>query len=168
MFCLAHTLRGGAEKGAILMLKLLSICAAAFGLCAVSAAAQTVQEDGVVTYSGPAYQYEGKWSARLQSKAGTLIETLASCANPIILTADDGQTLRRSDGGTIAVSAIDDSTLAWSENGEKTWVTPASHGNFIALTARDGQGRLGPSSIVSWMRCGTAGATSAEQVCVDN
>lgn len=168
LFCQAHNLRGGADKGAILMLKSLSAVAAFLGLCAVPAAAQTVQEDGVVTYSGPAYQYEGKWSARLQSKAGTPIETIASCAKPIVLIAEDANTLRRSDGGTIAVYVIDDNTLSWSENGQITWVTPSSHGNFIALTARDGQGQLDPSSIVSWLRCGTAGATAAEQVCVDN
>lgn len=125
-----------------------------------------VAEQGI--YSGPAYQFEGKWSARLQSRSGTLIETLANCTDPIILVADDGTTLRRADGATILVTPVDEGTLKWSENGSATFVTPESHGNFIGLTAHNRAGLLDPSSVVSYLRCGTIGATAAEQVCVDN
>lgn len=140
---------------------------AALGLTG-PAQAQEVAEDGQTVYSGPAYQFEGKWSARLQSRSGTLLETLANCADPIILVADNGTTLRRVDGGTISVASVDESTLKWSENGGSTFVTPESHGNFIGLTARNRAGLLDPSSVVSYLRCGTIGATAAEQVCVDN
>lgn len=147
---------------------LLIIAALAASQIDMSAQAQTVAEDGTTVYSGPAYQFEGKWSARLQSGSGTLLETLANCASPIILVADDATTLRRGDGGTITVTPIDENTLQWSENGVVTFVTPESHGNFIALTARNRSGLLDPSSVVSHLRCGTIGATAAEQVCVDN
>lgn len=146
----------------------LSILAIAALSCVGSAQAQAVAEDGQPVYSGPAYQFEGKWSARLQSRSGTLIDTLANCSQPIILVADNSTTLRRSDGGTILVTPVDENTLSWSENGQTTIVTPESHGNFVSLTARNRVGLLDPSSVVSYLRCGTVGATAAEQVCVDN
>ncbi len=150
------------------MRRFLSLAAFAALIIVGNGRAQTVAEDGQRVYSGPAYQFEGKWSARLQPRSGTLLETQANCAKPIALVADNGTTLRRADGGTIHVTQVDESTLSWSENGQTTFVTPESHGNFISLTARDGAGLIDPSSVVSYLRCGTIGATAAEQVCVDN
>jgi hypothetical protein len=116
---------------------------------------------------GPAYQYEGKWMATVQTSAtATPITTVATCANPIILEARDGTTLRRADGAVISILPVDASTFAWSENGRATIVTPASEGNFIALTHVDDSGRLDRGRIVSYLRCGTAGQTAATQICV--
>ncbi len=141
----------------------LKFTAALFALMSLPTAAQ----DGAPQiHQGPAYQYEGKWMATLQSAAGTPIDTVASCASPIVLIADGPQSLRRADGVAIEVSQVDRTTLSWREDGRMTVVTPSMDGNFIALTHFDAAGRLDHGRIVNYLRCGTAGATAAQQVCV--
>lgn len=138
-------------------------------LAAPLAVAQGTPENEPKLYSGPAFQYEGKWAAQLQTAAtGTLIETVTTCANPLVLVARDGSTLVRSDGGLISVMPVDRDTIGWSEDGHATIVTPSRDGNFIALTPRDATGALDHGRIVSYLRCGTAGQTAADQVCVAN
>lgn len=133
------------------------------------ALAQSTPDIGPTLYSGPAYQYEGKWAAQLQTGAtGTLIETVASCADPVVLVARDAGTLVRSDGGLISVMQVDTDTVAWGEDGHSVIVTPSRDGNFIALTPRNSSGALDHGRIVSYLRCGTAGQTAADQVCVAN
>jgi hypothetical protein len=123
-------------------------------------------QEGTPVPQGPAYQYEGKWMAQVQTASGTLIETVASCAAPIVLTADNAGTLRRADGMRITVSPVDGSTLLWQEGDRVSRVIPESHGSFMALAAYDEAGRPDYSRVIFYMRCGTAGATAASQICV--
>ncbi len=123
-------------------------------------------------FSGPAYQYEGKWMVTRQSgPSGAALETLASCANPVIITASNATTLNIQDqqGRTRSVQVIpvDTQTYAWSENGRTRMVTESTRGNFIALEETSVYGRNeGGQQIISYMRCGTAGASAAEQLCI--
>jgi hypothetical protein len=119
-----------------------------------------------VAPQGPAYQYEGKWMAQVQTASGTLIETAANCADPITLVADSAGTLRRTDGVGIRITPVDGSTYVWEENGRSTVVIPERNGSFMALTHYDTNGRLDPGRVVFYLRCGTAGATAATQICV--
>ena len=123
-------------------------------------------------FSGPAYQYEGKWMVTRQSgPSGAALETIASCANPVIITASNSATLNIQDqqGRTRSVQVIpvDTQTYAWSENGRARMVTEATRGNFVALEETSVYGRNeGGQQIMSYMRCGTAGASAAEQLCI--
>ena len=83
---------------------------------------------------GPAYQYEGKWMAQVQTATGTLIETVANCASPITLIADSAGSLRRSDGERIRIVPLDGSTYVWEEDGRSTVVIPERDGSFMALS----------------------------------
>ncbi len=123
-------------------------------------------QDSAPMPQGPAYQYEGKWMARVQTPTGTLIETAATCVNPITLVAEDAGTLRRSDGARIRITPVDGSTLTWEEEGRVSKVIPENHGSFMALATYDASGRADYGRVIFYMRCGTAGATAAQQVCI--
>lgn len=124
-------------------------------------------------FSGPAYQYEGKWMVKRQSgTGGAALETIASCANPVIITASNATTLNIQDQQgrntrSVQVIPVDTQTYAWSENGRARMVTEATRGNFIALEETSVYGRNeGGQQIISYLRCGTAGASAAEQLCI--
>lgn len=121
-----------------------------------------------ITFDGPAYQYEGKWMVTRQSgTTGAALETLASCANPVVLTADSATRLNVKGGGKIDVIPVDTQTFAWNENGRTRMATESTQGNFLTLEETSVYGRNeGGQQILSYMRCGTAGATAAQQMCI--
>jgi outer membrane protein OmpA-like peptidoglycan-associated protein len=119
--------------------------------------------------TGLAYQYEGEWQAVLQEGAsGRQIQVLNSCSTPVVITARGDRLLQVSRGGAtsvVQVSDIDAHTNMWMNEGRTEIVTKASDGNFAQMETVERRNG-GQARVISYLRCGSAGATANSQMCV--
>lgn len=116
-------------------------------------------------YSGAAYQFEGNWMAQSTLPDGTVRDTIATCADPITITAITPTTLYRRGGGEIQISEIAPNSFMWMEGEKMLAATESKQGTFMMFDAA-AYHDSDPNAIVAYYRCSVAGISAKDQVCI--